>query len=48
LPELKNSLTIVKKLSNKNFAVFFDSYISGKSFMLPLACALSIEIYQRI
>jgi hypothetical protein len=43
LPELKNSLTIVKKLSNKNFAVFFDSYISGKSFMLPLACALSIE-----
>jgi len=43
LPELKNSLTIVKKLSNKNFAVFFDTYISGKSFMLPLACALSIE-----
>jgi hypothetical protein len=43
LPELKNSLTIVKKLSNKNFAVFFDIYISGKSFMLPLACALSIE-----
>jgi hypothetical protein len=43
LPELKNSLTIVKKLSNKNFAVFFNSYISGKSFMLPLACALSIE-----
>jgi len=43
LPELKNSLTIVKKLSNKNFAVFFDSYISGKSFMLPLACALTIE-----
>jgi hypothetical protein len=43
LPELKNSLTIVKKLLNKNFAVFFDTYISGKSFMLPLACALSIE-----
>ncbi len=43
LPELKNSLTIVKKLLNKNFAVFFDTYISGKSFMLPLAVALSIE-----
>ena len=43
LPELKNSLTIVKKLLNKNFAVFFDSYISGKSFMLPLAVALNIE-----
>jgi len=43
LPELKNSLTIVKKLLNKNFAVFFDTYISGKSFMLPLAVALGIE-----
>lgn len=43
LPELKNFVTIVKKLLNKNFAVFFDTYISGKSFMLPLACALSIE-----
>jgi hypothetical protein len=43
LPELKNSLTIVKKLLNKNFAVFFDTYISGKSFMLPLAVALNIE-----
>jgi len=43
LPELKNSLTIVRKVLNKNFAVFFDTYISGKSFMLPLTCALSIE-----
>ncbi|NAZ30934.1 MAG: SAVED domain-containing protein [Caldimicrobium sp.] len=43
LPELKNSSTIVKKLLNKNFAVFFDTYISGKSFMLPLAVALNIE-----
>jgi hypothetical protein len=43
LPELKNSLTIVKKFLNRNFAVFFDTNISGKSFMLPLACALSIE-----
>lgn len=43
LSHLKPKLRILKKLLNQNFAVFFEDYFYGDSFMLPLAVTLSIS-----
>jgi hypothetical protein len=43
LEHLKRKLSIIKKLVNQNFAVFFESSFGGDSFMLPLAVTLSIK-----
>lgn len=43
LPELRSPLLTIKKFLGTSFAVFFETYFTGKSFMLPLAVALSID-----
>ncbi len=43
LPHLRNQLSTLKKFLGRNFAVFFEDFFIGKSFMLPLAVALDIK-----
>jgi len=43
LPEIKRKLQVVKKLTEKNFAVFFEDYFTGESFQLPLLVSLAVK-----
>ncbi len=43
LDHLKSKLRIIKNLTGKAFAVFFEHYFKGESFMLPLAVTLSVK-----
>jgi len=43
LDHLKPKLRIIKNLTGKAFAVFFEHYFKGESFMLPLAVTLSVK-----
>lgn len=40
---IKRYLSVVKKFTGKNFAVFFEEDFIGSSFMLPLAVSLYVE-----
>ncbi|MDW8095023.1 MAG: SAVED domain-containing protein [Caldimicrobium sp.] len=43
LPHLKKKLSIISSWLNFPFAVFFEDYFTGDSFMLPLAISLAVE-----
>jgi len=43
LSHIRNHLLTLKKLLGKGFAVFFEEFFIGKSFMLSLSVALEIE-----
>ncbi len=43
IPSVKRHLSVVKKLTGKDFFFVVDTHFTGKSFQLPLACALLVE-----
>lgn len=43
LPEIKKKLQVIKKLIEKNFAVFFEDHFTGESFQLPLLVSLAVK-----
>ncbi|MCX7873142.1 MAG: SAVED domain-containing protein [Caldimicrobium sp.] len=43
LSHLKKNLSIISSWLNFPFAVFFEDYFTGESFMLPLAMSLAVE-----